>query len=94
MENTLYTIGGIAAVFNALVAGGVLGYHFGRWSKGKEAVAPAAPGAARLVVVELRGGDDGRRGEPPAPGRGDAADGGGEGCGNGDGPGDDPDDNA
>jgi len=93
MENTLCTIGGIAAVFNALVAGCILGYHFGRWSKGKEAVAPAAPGAARLVV-ELRGGDCGRRGAPPAPGCGDAADGGGEGGDNGDGPGDDPDDNA
>jgi hypothetical protein len=35
MENTLFTIGGIAAVFNALVAGFVLGYHFGRWAKGR-----------------------------------------------------------
>ena len=35
MENTLYTIGGFVAVFNALVAGFVLGYHFGRWAKGR-----------------------------------------------------------
>lgn len=64
---TIYSIGGIAAVFNALVSGFLLGWWMREWSKRKETVAPPTGGLLEVVVVDLGGGLRGADHAPAAP---------------------------
>ena len=63
---TLHSIGGIAAVFNGIVAGFVLGWNLRSLLKRKETVAPQT-GRLADVVVELRRSDDGAHAPASAP---------------------------
>jgi hypothetical protein len=64
---TIYSIGGIAAVFNALVSGFLLGWWMREWSKRKETVAPPTGGLLEVVVVDLGGGLRGADHAPAVP---------------------------
>ena len=64
---TLHSIGGIAAVFNGIVAGFVLGWNLRAALKRKKAVSPQAGRLLDVIVVELRRSDNGATAATPAP---------------------------
>jgi hypothetical protein len=64
---TIYSIGGIAAVFNATIAGFVLGWEIRGWLKRKETVAPTSGRLPDVIVVDLGGRLRGADGAPTAP---------------------------
>ncbi len=64
---TIYSIGGIAAVFNALVSGFLLGWWMREWSKRKETVAPSFGRLPDVIVIDLGGGLRGAGRAPTVP---------------------------
>ncbi|MBQ8112377.1 MAG: hypothetical protein IJ146_04145 [Kiritimatiellae bacterium] len=64
---TIYSIGGIAAVFNALVSGILLGWWMREWSKRKETVAPSFGRLPDVIVIDLGGGLRGAGRAPTVP---------------------------
>lgn len=65
---TIFSIGGIAAVFNATIAGFVLGWEIRGWLKRKETVAPPSSRLTDVIVVDLSGGLRGAGRATVAPG--------------------------
>ena len=64
---TIYSIGGIAAVFNALFTGFLLGWWMREWSKRKETVAPPSSRLPDVIVINLGGSLRGADGAPAVP---------------------------
>ncbi len=64
---TIYSIGGIAAVFNALFTGFLLGWWMREWSKRKETVAPSSRRLPDVIVIDLGGSLRGADGAPAVP---------------------------
>ena len=65
--DTLHSIGGIAAVFNGIIAGFVLGWNLRPVLKRKKTVAPQTSRLPDIIVVELRRCDDGVSAPTSAP---------------------------
>jgi len=64
---TIYSIGGVAAVLNALFTGFLLGWWMREWSKRKETVAPSSGRLPDVIVIDLGGSLRGADGAPTAP---------------------------